>query len=95
LTLAILAWTCGSQKEVHQAAHVLVGTVHVIGNEPFTQLSIQTADHRTHIIQKDTTLLFRNVRSMQGQTIRIWFRPVNEMSDSTHIVLERFERVKD
>jgi hypothetical protein len=95
LTLAILAWTCGSQKETHQAANVLVGTVYVIGNEPFTRLSIQTADHRTRIIQEDTTKLFRNVRSMQGQKVRMWFHPVNEMSDSTHIVIERFERVKD
>ena len=80
---------------MHDAASVLVGTVIVIGNEPFTELSIQSDDHRTHVIRKDTTETYRSMWKMQGQKLRIHFRPVNTASDSTHIILEHFELVKD
>jgi hypothetical protein len=92
---AMLLGACAGPKEMHDAASVLVGTVIVIGNEPFTQLSIQSDDHRTHIIRKDTTEMYRSMWKMQGQKLRIRFRPVAGASDSTHINLEHFELVKD
>lgn len=95
VVLAVLLWACGSQKELDEGTRVLIGTVYVIGNEPFTDLSIQTDDHRVCIIQKDTTELFRRLWKMQGQKLRIHFRPVNSASDSTHIILETFELVRD
>lgn len=95
LLLAVLLWACGGQKELDEATPVLVGTVYVIGNEPFTDLSIQMDDRRVRIVQKDTTALYRRLWKMQGQKLRIHFRPMNTPSDSTHIILERFELVKD
>ena len=91
--LAVLMWACGSPKEVGETTSVLIGTVYVIGNEPFTDLSIQTDDRRVRIIQKDTTELYRRLWKLQGQKCRIHFRPVNAVSDSTHIILEQFETV--
>ena len=91
----MLLWGCGGQKELDQTSHVFVGTVYVIGNEPFTNISIQTDDRRMRIVQKDTTELYRRLWKMQGQKLRIHFRPVNTVSDSTHIILQHFELVKD
>jgi len=93
--LAVLLWGCGSQKELDQTSLVLVGTVYAIGNEPFTELSIQTDDHRVRLVKKDTTELYRRLWKLQGQKIRIHFRPVETSSDSMHIIPERFELVKD
>jgi hypothetical protein len=86
---------CGGQKELDQATSVLVGTVYVIGNEPFTELSIQTDAGRICIVQKDTSQLYRRLWQMQGQKLLIHFRPMSTTSDSTHIIPERFELVKD
>jgi hypothetical protein len=93
--LTVLLWACGSQKELDEATPVLIGTVYVIGNEPFTDLSIQTDDRRVRIIQKDTTESYRRLWKLQGQKFRIHFRPAKAASDSTHIILEQFELVKD
>jgi hypothetical protein len=95
LLLAVFLWSCGGQKELDEATPVLIGTVYVIGNEPFTELSIQTEDRSIRIVQKDTTELYRRLWKMQGQKLRIHFRPANTASDSTHIILEHFELVKD
>ncbi|MCX6142868.1 MAG: hypothetical protein NTZ35_06585 [Ignavibacteriales bacterium] len=93
--MAVILWACGSQKELDEATPVLIGTVYVIGNEPFTDLSIQTDDRRVRVIQKDTTELYRKLWKMQGQKCRIHFRPPNVALDSTHIILEQFELVKE
>jgi len=93
--LAVLLWACGGQKELETATPVLIGTVYVIGNEPFTDLSIQTDDRRIRIVQKDTTELYRRLWKMQGQKLRIHFLPVDSASDSMHIIPEYFELVKD
>jgi hypothetical protein len=95
LLLGVLLWACGGQKALDQATPVLIGTVYVVGNEPFTNLSLQTDDHRIRIIRRDTTESYRRLWKMQGQRVRIHFRPAKAISDSTHITLERFELVKD
>ena len=95
MLLALLLWACGSQKELDEATPVLIGTVYVIGNEPFTDLSLQLDDHRIRIIQKDTTELYRRLWKMQGQKLRIHFRPMDAASDSTHITLEQIELIKE
>ncbi len=88
-------WGCGGQKELDEAIPVLIGTVYVIGNEPFTELSIQADGHRIRLVKKDTTELYRRLWKMQGQKVRIHFRPVETTWDSVHIILEHFELVKD
>jgi hypothetical protein len=93
--MTVLLSACGGQKELDQSSFVFVGTVYVIGNEPFTELSIQTDDHRVRLVKKDTTELYRRLWKMQGQKLRIHFRPVETTLDSMHIIPERFELVKD
>ena len=95
MLLGLLLWACAGRKELDEATSVLIGTVYVIGNEPFTNLSLQTDDHRIRIVQKDTTELYRGLWKMQGQKVRIRFRPVNAASDSTHIIVEQFDLVRE
>jgi hypothetical protein len=95
LLLGVLLWACAGRKELDEATPVLIGTVYVIGNEPFTNLSLQTDDHRMRIIQKDTTELYHRLWKLQGQKVRLRFRPVNAATDSIHVILERFELVKE
>jgi hypothetical protein len=93
--LGLLLWACAGRKELDEATPVLIGTVYVIGNEPFTNLSLQTDDHRIRIIQRDTTELYRRLWRAQGQKVRMRFRPMKAPSDSTHIILEQFEPIGD
>ena len=69
--------------------------MYVIGNEPFTELSVHMADRSVRIVQKDTTELYRRLWKMQGKKLRIHFRPIDTVSDSAHIILEQFEVVRD
>jgi hypothetical protein len=93
--LAALFPACGGQKELRGSAREIVGTVYVIGNEPFTDLSVQMADRSVRIVQRDTTALYRSLWKMQGKKVRIQFRPTDIVSDSTHFILEQFEIVRD
>jgi hypothetical protein len=95
ILLTLLLSSCRGQKELGEGNSVLIGTVFVIGNEPFTELSIQTDSHRVRLVKKDTTELYRSLWKMQGQKVRIHFRPMESPSDTMHIIPEHFERVKD
>ena len=90
-----LLWGCGGKNELEHATSVLVGTVYVIGNEPFTNLAIQTEGRGTRIIRKDTTELYRSLWKMQGQKVRIHFRQPKVSVDSTQIILEQIEPFGD
>ena len=78
-----------------QKSDILVGILYVTGNEPFTNLSLQTDDGRMHVIRKDSTLLYQDLRKLQGQRVRVHVRPADSKSDSSNIMIERFEVVKD
>ena len=91
--LTTLLCACGGQKEVVHTKDVVVGTVLVVGNEPFTNLSVQSDDRRVRIIQKDTTTLYRSLWKLQGKTVRIQFHAGGVPSDSTHIIVDHCEVV--
>jgi hypothetical protein len=91
---AVLGLTCRTSREIVAVSPPLVGTLLVVGNEPFTQLSLHTDDRKTFIIQKDTTGVYRRAWKSQGQKLRIRFRLVTP-SDSTHIILESIHRIDD
>ena len=86
--LATIVCACGGQKETIQTKGVLVGTLLVVGNEPFTNLTVQSDDRRVRIIQKDTTALYRGLWRLQGKKVRIQFHASGASSDSTHIIVD-------
>jgi hypothetical protein len=95
LVLALVSFACSSQNESTRPAESLVGVLYVTGNEPFTFLSIQTEDGAMHRIHKDTTELSRALQKLQGQKLRVRFRPPAGAADSSALIIERYEIVKD
>lgn len=86
--LTTLLCACGGQKEVVHTNGVFVGTLLVVGNEPFTNLSVQSNDRGVYIIQKDTTSLYSSLWQLQGKRVRIQFHASGASSDSTHIIVD-------
>jgi hypothetical protein len=95
LSFALVAFACLGQKESTRPAESVVGVLCVTGNEPFTFLSIQTDDGAMHKIQKDSTELYRALWKLQGQKVRLHYRPPAADADSSAITVERYEIVKD
>jgi hypothetical protein len=95
LSLVLVAFACLGQKESTRAAQSVAGVVYVTGNEPFTFLSLQTDDGVMHKIQKDTTELYRSLRKLQGQRVRLRLRAQAVGSDSLAMNVEQYEIVKD
>jgi hypothetical protein len=93
LVTLLVGFGCRGQKETPSEPGVMVGVVYVTGNEPFTNISVQTEDGRMHTIHKDTTALYAGLWKLQGQKLRIRFRPVDPKSDTTHMIIERYEIV--
>ena len=91
LSLVLVAFACLGQKESTRPVESVVGIVCVTGNEPFTFLSIQTDDGVMHKIQPDTTELYRALHKLQGQRVRLRFRPPVAGSDSLALSVEQFE----
>ncbi len=54
------------------APDTLVGTIWVIGNEPFTRLALKTADD-TMVVLLCPPAVEANLRSHQGQTARVFY----------------------
>ncbi len=71
------------------------GVVYVTGNEPFTFLSIQTGDGVMHRIHNDTSDVYRALQKLQGQKVHVLFRPSVAPEDSSALIIERYELVKD
>ncbi len=64
--MALSACGCHAQREAATVVGSLTGILFVTGNEPFTDISLQTVDGRMHTIQKDTTALYSTLRSRCG-----------------------------
>ena len=95
LLIAILfVPACGTQRDLPQEARSVVGILYVTGNEPFTNLSLQTDGGAMLKIRKDTTAVYRELRKLQGQKLRVQFRSIEAKSDSSSIVVERYDLVK-
>ena len=95
MSLALIAFSCLSQKESARPAESLAGVIAVTGNEPFTFLSIQTDDGAMHRIRKDTTELYQALRKLQGQRVRLRMRPPVAGADSLAMTVDQYEIVKD
>jgi len=85
---------CGTQRDLPGDVRSVAGTVYITGNEPFTNLSLQTESGRMLRIKKDTTAVYRELRKLQGQRLRLQIRSFESKSDSSSISVEKFELVK-
>ena len=85
---------CGTQRDVTGGVRSVIGIVYVTGNEPFTTLSLQTDGGRMLRIRKDTTAVYRELRKLQGQRLRVLFRSLDAASDTLSISVERYDLFK-
>jgi hypothetical protein len=86
---------CGTQKDLPHETRGLVGVLCVTGNEPFTDLSLQTDGGGMLRIRKDTTALYRELWKLQGQKLRVLFKSVHSTSDTSSITVEQYDLVKN
>ena len=94
LIAVLFVSACWTQKDLPREVRSVVGTLYVTGNEPFTNLSLQTDGGGMLRIRNDTTAVYRELRRFQGQKMRVQFRSNDAKSDSSSIVVERYELVK-
>lgn len=93
--MMVIAAGCSSQRELTPATHTLIGVLHVTGNEPFTNLSLQTTDGRMHVIQQDSSDLYLSLRKLQGKKVRLQFRLPEARTDSSLILVQQYDLVTD
>jgi len=93
--LALAFFGCRAQKEAASAAGSLTGILLVTGNEPFTDVSLQTSDGRMRTIQKDTTATYSDLRGLQGKKVRLQFRLPPMRKDSSLIIVEHYDIVTE
>jgi hypothetical protein len=81
----------------HESAEFrsLVGVLLITGSEPFTDLSLQTESSRMYAIRKDTTAFYDNLRKLQGRKVQVWYRRTIPSLETSAIIIERYELVKD
>lgn len=91
----LLLCGCLSQKDAGADSRTLVGILYVTGNEPFTNLALQTEDGKMHVVRRDTTALYSELWKLQGRKLLVWFRLRESKLDSSLISIERYSLVKD
>lgn len=91
----LAAGGCSSQHELIPATHSLTGVLYITGNEPFTEISLQTVDGRMHVIQKDTSDIYLSLRRLQGKKVRLQFRLPQARTDSSLILVQQYDLVTD
>ena len=94
LLVTVVLSGCRWHRELSQEPRDLVGVLYVTGNEPFTNLSLRTEDGGMHMIQKDTTVFYSELWKLQGRKLRVRFSPVASKSDSSSIIVERYDIVR-
>ncbi|HCA81304.1 MAG TPA: hypothetical protein DEP53_16365 [Bacteroidetes bacterium] len=86
---------CRTQQEAATVAGSLTGTLFVTGNEPFTDISLQSAHGRMHVIQRDTSELYSRLRGLQGKKVRLQFRLPAARKDSSLIIVNHYDLVTE
>jgi hypothetical protein len=94
LIAVLFVSACGTQRDLPHEVRSVVGILYVTGNEPFTSLSLQTDGGRMLRIREDTTAVYRELRRLQGQKLRVQFRSSDATSDTSSISVERYDLVK-
>lgn len=68
--LAVMVVSCCPARQAQEDPGALIGTVVIIGNEPFTVPALQTADGAIHRLSCSKEME-RTLRSVQGKRVRL------------------------
>jgi hypothetical protein len=94
LIAVLFVSACGTERDLSHPVRSVVGILYVTGNEPFTDLALQTDDGGVLRIRKDTTAVYRELRGLQGQKLRVQFRAIDSKPDISSISVVRYDLVK-
>ncbi|MBM4159777.1 MAG: hypothetical protein FJ217_01630 [Ignavibacteria bacterium] len=97
MMFAVAAWNgCHGQRAAESgSAQELTGILYVTGNEPFTQLSLQTPDGVMHPINKDSTRVYTELLKLQGRRVEVSCRPLLRKSIKPTLIIERYRVVEE
>lgn len=95
LGAVLLVAGCRAQQESAIVSGSLTGILFVTGNEPFTDISLQTVSGRMHVIQRDTSALYSELRGLQGKKVRLLFRLPAARKDSSLIIVNHYDLVTE
>lgn len=86
----VLMLACSQTGGREEAGSIVVGTIQIVGNEPFTRVAIESASGQTYILkcQKEIEDLLRN---NQGKLARVHFRGTERDSRGTAVSVLRAE----
>jgi hypothetical protein len=93
LVSVLLLYGCmGSTYELK--AKYIIGKVVVVGNEPFTNIAVQTSPTNTLVLNCDIetkNFLLNN----QGQTVRIFYDKIDDSATPKAIFVKKYEIVHE
>jgi len=90
-----ISLSCRTEKAAETSrVELLTGVLYVTGNEPFTQLSLQTADGVMHPINRDSTKVYTDLWKLQGRKVEVFCRPLLRKSISPSLIIERYHVVE-
>ncbi|MDI6766243.1 MAG: hypothetical protein QME52_05410 [Bacteroidota bacterium] len=90
----ILFIYCCSSKKTSDTVHLIIGTIQVIGNEPFTKLAIETEDGTVYFLKAEDDIEERLLK-YQGQFVKILYKEIEELAEGKSILVEHAELIKE
>ena len=81
---AVFLSSCGTTGETDNQVRLLVGTIYVTGNEPFTKLALHGEDGNLYILRCEKTVE-EELNQSQGRTYEIRFSLIEQLPDGPTI----------
>lgn len=92
--LLILFISCCSSKKTSTVVQTVIGTIQVIGNEPFTQLALETEDGTVYLLKAEGDII-EELFKHQGQFVKIQYKGIEELPEGKSILVEHVEILRE
>jgi hypothetical protein len=83
---------CSTSELSADEMRTVVGTVHVIGNEPFTRLALEMENKRVFVLECSNTLRAM-LLTKQGQVVRVHFRKIKAVPEGEAVEVSDVEEI--
>jgi hypothetical protein len=91
LLLGLLLGSCSSTRHSLPDTGMLDGVIFSIGNDPFTKLGIQV-ENKSMIILRCSKEVEKELRSHQGQQVRILYDAIEDTPDGISVLVKSFQQ---
>lgn len=89
LTFVIITG-CSSSNTSQNKTNEVMGTIMVVGNEPFTKLAIQFKPDSAYILKCDSTLRNKLIKN-QGRVVKVYYNKIESTNDGEKISVVKAE----